>query len=252
VKFDHPDISVKAAPCPEVDRFTQAAFLPFMKTTLTADQFSQCESLEGLSILHRYCSLFRDWRDTLIQKLSNDWADGTLKSPLGDMSLSASYLVVMNYPPASTAGETSYDCSTTNVIAEIFKLDFIYVDLVPVIPSQNKKKDNQMIKYAKDPEIAKNYRERLLCIVELQKLIGVTPTLLIGGSAAETAICKISHSIVIPHSGSTVWRLSALPSSAITYPLIDVRTECGTSLVAQNVNASRLRYTEDCCCWCLN
>ncbi len=104
------------------------------------------------------------------------------------MSLLAPYIVCMNYPPASTSGQSSYDCSTTNVIAEFFKLDFIYVDLVPVIPFQNKKKDNQMIKNAKDPEIAKNYRERMLCIVELQKLIGVTPTLLIGGSGRNCSL----------------------------------------------------------------
>ena len=236
MKLD-PDVVLKVAPCPE-DQFTQAAFFPFIETTLTAAQFDKLQLPAGKAIWKRYCSLFKEWQDTLIQKLSKDWADGTLKSPLEDMSLLASFLVVMNYPPSTTAGETSYDCSTTKVIAEFFKLDFIYVDLVPVIPSQNKKKDQQMVKYAKIPEIAKNYRKRLLCILELQALIGIKPTLLIGGPAAASALSVIPHTVVIPQSGSTVWNLTA----SSVYAVLSNHLSSGM-MSGQNVEQASLLRT---------
>ena len=72
-----------------------------------------------------------------------------------------------------------------------------------------------MAKYAKNPEIAKNYRERLLCIAELQALIGIKPTLVIGGEPAASALNAIPHDTVLPHCGSTVWRLSALSVYAV-------------------------------------
>ena len=78
-----------------------------MESTISAPQYAKLESSDGMSILKRYCSLYQEWKEILVKNLSKDWADGVVKSPLEDMSLLASYLVVQNYPPASTGGETS-------------------------------------------------------------------------------------------------------------------------------------------------
>ena len=49
--------------------------------------------------------------------------------------------------------------------------NFIFIDLIPVIPKENLKKDKQMKEYVKIAEIAENYRKRFICVVELQCLI---------------------------------------------------------------------------------
>ena len=117
--------------------------------------------------------------------------------------------MLLNYPPSSNAGKTSRSNRTSSqVIEPILGKEFIFIDLVPVIPKENLQKDAQMIKYAKIPEITENYRQRLVCVLELQELIGVSSTLVIGGKSAQSALTTLPHNVVLKESGSIIWNFT--------------------------------------------
>ena len=65
-----------SAPVENASRtWTLDSFLPYLKTSLAPIQYEKINFPAGLSLLNRYCSLFQEWEDTLLQKLSSDWEE---------------------------------------------------------------------------------------------------------------------------------------------------------------------------------
>lgn len=176
---------------------------------MDVQQYSSLSSPVGLKILAKYSLFFTEWREELLPLLSDDWEGGAIKCPLLDMPILAKFLVLMNYIPSSTNNKTSYDCSTTRVIAEFFGHNFIYIDLIPVAPTENLKKDGQMWKYSKNSRIVENYCGRFECLLELQRLVCVRSTVLIGGKPAATALSHLPHDSVLE---SLAWSFTRFPS----------------------------------------
>ena len=180
-----------------------------MENTLSADQIRKVKSLQGIAILKRYCSFLQEWQDSLIKHLSDDWEGGIIASSLIDTPLYSPFLLLLNYPPSSNAGKTSRSNRTsTQVVEPILGNDHIFIDIVPVIPKENRNKDAQIPKYAKIKTIAENFRQRFASVIQLQQLIGVNPTVLIGGKSAKMALTEVPHAIALKQSGCDVWRFS--------------------------------------------
>lgn len=78
------------------------------------------------------------------------------------------------------------------------------MDLVPYIPTSNGKKCEQISEISLNPDIARNCRQRVESIIQLQLALGVIPTIYIGGSPTKEVLTENLQ--IIPHAAFELFR----------------------------------------------
>jgi hypothetical protein len=169
------------------------------------------DMLRTLANLTAFCSsaLFLDL-------LPRVFDGGTLKDVLEDSSLYSLLILCLWYPPSCILGQDSFANRTSKKVIEptIGKdYPYLYHDMVPIVPKKNSVTRDNMNELAKNPIIQLNYFARLLCVLSLQSLINVTPTLYVGGDPSKRALNSSLRNEEKVHQrlNISLWNLNEFP-----------------------------------------